>query len=375
MFHVEQLPFGVYVHVPFCKSKCGYCDFCRVTDFSLVDRYIQVLSEEIGRSSVAGGRPRTAYVGGGTPSALGSACVGKLLEVVNEGLNLSEVEEFTVECNPDDVDDMLADALAAAGVNRVSMGAQSLNDSMLRFLGRRHSAEKVSRAIDVLRRAGVENVSVDCIFGLPRIGGYDAESDFQRFLNLEVEHLSAYALSYETGSRFSEMVNEGSLRPLPDDEVADQYLKLTEMLASAGYVHYEISNYAKPGREALHNSSYWSRTPYWGFGPAASSFHDGIRETNVMDVAEYVISRGEKKELREALSLKDEYDEVVMLRLRTSEGLAAEDVPSEMRSYFERKTASEISLGNLEVLPNDRIRIPEDRWFVSDGIIERLFAE
>lgn len=315
------------------------------------------------------------YVGGGTPSALGSACVGKLLKIVNEGLDLSEVEEFTVECNPDDVDDMLADALAAAGVNRVSMGAQSLNDSMLRFLGRRHSAERVSRAIGVLRRAGIENVSVDCIFGLPRIGGYDAESDFRRFLDLEVEHLSAYALSYETGSRFSKMVSEGSLRPLPDDEVADQYLKLTEMLASAGYVHYEISNYAKPGREALHNSSYWSRIPYWGFGPAASSFHDGIRETNVMDVAEYVISRGEKKELREALSLKDEYDEVVMLRLRTSEGLAAEEIPSEMRSYFERKTASEISLGDLEVLPNDRIRIPEDRWFVSDGIIERLFAE
>lgn len=375
MFHVEQSSFGIYIHVPFCKSKCGYCDFCRVTDLSLVDGCLAVLSEEIARSPVAGSRPKTVYVGGGTPSVLGAQGVDKLLKIVNERLDLSAVEEFTVECNPDDVSDELSDIMASAGVDRVSMGAQSLQNGMLRFLGRRHTADRVSKAIDSLRRAEIVNISVDCIFGLPELDGYEAEADFRRFVDLGVEHLSAYALSYESGSRFSRMVANGSLVPLCDDAVADQYQKLTEVMASAGYCHYEISNYAKPGREAKHNSSYWNGTPYWGFGPAAASYYGGIRETNVADVAEYVRSDGRRKAFRETLSAKDVYDETVMLRLRTSRGLAIDEIPTDMRSYFKRKSAGEVAVGNLERTKEGRLRIPEKRWFISDGIIERLFAE
>ncbi len=375
MFHVEQSSFGIYIHVPFCKSKCGYCDFCRVTDLSLADDYLRTLSEEIANSPIAGLRPKTVYVGGGTPSVFGAKGVEKLLEIVSERLDLSAVVEFTVECNPDDVSDELPGVMAAAGVDRVSMGAQSLQDDMLRFLGRRHTADKVTRSIDSLRRAGITNISVDCIFGLPELNEYDAETDFRRFVDLGAEHLSAYALSYESGSRFSRMVEDGILLPLRDDAVADQYQKLTEVMASAGYCHYEISNYAKPGREARHNSSYWSGTPYWGFGPAASSYYGGIRETNVSDVAEYVRSGGRRKAFREILSAKDVYDETVMLRLRTSRGLAADEIPTDMREFFDRKSESEIAVGNLERMKGGRLRIPEKRWFVSDGIIERLFAE
>ena len=375
MFHVEQSSFGVYIHVPFCKSKCGYCDFCRVTDLSLVDEYLRALSDEVAGSPVTGLRPKTIYIGGGTPSVLGVRGVDKLLKIVNERLDLNAVEEFTVECNPDDVDDELSSVLVSAGVDRVSMGAQSLQDDMLRFLGRRHTADRVLRAVDSLRRAKIMNISVDCIFGLPELSGYDAETDFCRFVDLGVEHLSAYALSYESGSRFSRMVADGSLVPLYDDAVADQYQKLTEVMALAGYEHYEISNFAKPGREAKHNSSYWSGVPYWGFGPAASSYHNGVRETNVADVAEYIRSGGKRKELREVLSTKDVYDETVMLRLRTSRGVSVCEVPTGMRSYFERKSANEVAVGNLELTREGRFRIPEKRWFVSDGIIERLFAE
>lgn len=372
MFHVEHSPFGVYVHVPFCLSKCGYCDFCRVTDLSLVDDYVRVVEDEMMRSSVAGLKPRSVYVGGGTPSCIGVERVGKLLGIVGRTFDLSELAEFTVECNPEDVDGWLAETLVTHGVNRVSMGAQSLNDEMLKMLGRRHSSAKVREAVRMLRSAGIGNMSVDCIFGLPALEGFDTEADFDEFLSLGVEHLSAYALSYEEGSRFSKMVREGRLVPLDDDIVAEQYAVLTAKMKEAGYGHYEISNYAKRGREAVHNSSYWERVPYYGFGPGASSFYDGVRTTNVMDVRRYVKTDGREKSLVEELSEEQVFEEVVMLGLRTARGIDVSEFAEPYRSRFLKNAEREIENGNLKVAENERMVIPEERWFVADGIIDRL---
>ncbi len=378
MFHVEHSSFGVYIHVPFCVSKCGYCDFCRITDLSLVDSYLDTLGLEISGSDIVGCEPRTIYVGGGTPSCLGVRGVGRLLTIVNKYLKTDNVLEWTVECNPDDVNNELAAVLVDNGVNRVSMGAQSLYDPMLRMMGRRHDASQVRKAIGCLRNAGVSNISVDCIFGLPSLkgltDGYDAKDDFNRFVDLGVEHLSAYALQYEHGSRFVKMIGEGKMTALPDDEVAEQYELLTGVMRKSGYIHYEISNYSKPGREAKHNSSYWNRTPYYGFGPAASSLVGSVRTTNTLSVKDYIQSRGEKKELVEKLTDKDIYDEVIMLGLRTNLGVSEANIPDDFKSYYEKVVKSEMESGNLVRLENGNVRIPEERWFVSDGIIERMFC-
>lgn len=372
-FHVEHSVFGIYVHVPFCVSRCGYCDFCRVTDYGALGGYLSALRAEVSRSPCAGLAPRTVYFGGGTPSSVGRGTVAELLALVAVAFDLRGVVEYTFECNPDDVDGGLAETLMAGGVNRVSMGAQSLCDDALRMMGRRHSAEQVRRAVGVLRGVGFRNVSVDCIFGLPGVRGYSARRDFEAFAALGVEHLSAYALSYEPGSRFSKMVAGGGLVPLPDDAVAEQYGELCDVLRGAGYSHYEISSFAKPGLEAVHNSSYWSRTPYFGFGPSASSFCGNVRTTNTMDVGEYVATAGDAKSLCEELTAEEEYEEVVMLGLRTSGGVSLADVPPRFRGLFARRAAAEVENGNL-TRSGDVYAIPEGRWFVADGIIGRLFA-
>lgn len=371
MFHVEHYRFGIYIHVPFCMSKCGYCDFCRVTDLSLVSGYLDALRKEIKKSSVYGGRPATVYIGGGTPSCIGHENIGKLLSFINNAFVLSEVEEYTVECNPDDVSLELSRMLADCGVNRVSMGAQSLDDSILQMMGRRHNAAQVGEAIENLHSSGIDNISVDCIFGLPKIEGYDVKSDFDKFVRLDVSHLSAYALSYEDGSRFMKMVRQGALTPLDDDEVADQYALLTTVMREGGYEHYEISNYAKPGRESRHNSSYWVGTEYYGFGPGASSYVNNVRTTNTQDVREYIRSAGENKSLVEKLTDRDRYEERVMLGLRTIKGVSVHDIEEKCREEFIVKAEKEIENSNL-VRQGKAYVIPEERWFVADGIIGRL---
>lgn len=372
MFHVEHYRFGVYVHVPFCISKCAYCDFCRVTDLGLKDAYLATLAQEINTSSAKGQKPSTIYIGGGTPSSLGPDGLARLLNTLNQNFDLTEVKEFTVECNPEDVTPQLAQVIKEGHANRVSMGAQSLFDPALRMMGRRHNANRVEGAILTLRQAGIDNISVDCIFGLPHIEGYDPEDDFRRFAALGVEHLSAYALQYEEGSRFTKMLDEGRLTPASEDETVAQYEALTRILHSAGYAHYEISNYARPGREAVHNSSYWDRTDYYGFGPAASSFINGVRTTNTYDVAKYINSGGQEKQVVEHLTEEEIADEVVMLSLRTSRGLSLTDLPDSYRAAIEKLAEEEKKKGNIATLENGRLRIPEERWMVSDMIIRNL---
>ena len=373
MFHVEHKPFGVYVHVPFCVSKCGYCDFCRVTELGLVDGYLETLEKEVEESQVVGWQPRTIYVGGGTPSCIGNENVSKILGIIGKLFDLRKVEEFTVECNPDDVDRELCEIMVKNGVDRVSMGVQSMNEKMLKLMGRRHSVEQVGNAVSCLREAGIKNISLDFIYGLPIMEGYDFERDLEEFLKLDVEHCSAYSLSYEDGSRFTKMVEEGRLTAIEDDEVAEQYEILTAKMREKGFEHYEISNYARKGKRSKHNSSYWNKTPYYGFGPGASSYDGKVRTTNVMDVRQYIRSGGREKSLVEELKALDEYEEAVMLRLRTIEGVGVEELPEEYRKDFIEKARVEMKNGNLAE-KEERYFIPEKKWFVADGIIERWFS-
>lgn len=367
MFHVEQSYIfpagsGLYVHVPFCKTKCIYCDFVRWTDLSLRSKYVDAAIKEMNQYEIV--RPSTIYLGGGTPSVLGVELMQKILSAIEGRFDLTEVEEYTVECNPEDVSDELISTLKNHGVNRISLGVQSLDNEMLKFLNRRHSSARVYEAIDTIRKNGIDNISVDIIFGLPR-EQYDYEKDLKKFMALPVKHLSAYALSYEEGSMLTRMMKMKKIEPLDDDTVADQYAVLTKEMEKNGYIHYEISNYCKDGYHSRHNSNCWKRVPYLGIGPGASSYDGKRRWTETSEIRDYV-EKGAHYTYDE-IDEQDVYDEIVMLGLRTREGVNSEDVPAKYKEHFEKTARRLVEQGIVERV-EERYRIKKEHWFTLDAI-------
>jgi len=352
----------VYLHVPFCRSFCTYCDFyseiaCRGRDAQSFETYAQALCAEASRrqDEIAATRGlNTLYIGGGTPSVLPPVFLRRLVEAVGG----APYTEFTIEVNPEDIVEKgpgYVRELLALGVNRVSMGVQSLDDGILRWMNRRHDAARARQAFAILRDAGVRNISVDLIFGISQLSEAVFAETLREVLAWRPEHVSAYQLSIEGGSALAELVRKGRYSEAPQEQCAAQYRQLCDALRAAGYVHYEISNWALPGREAVHNSAYWSRHPYVGLGPAAHSFHDHVRSWNAYD--------GHPAG-SEQLSEEEEREEEIMLGLRTARGVADGRIDA-------AKAAAALSDGRLE-RAGDRLRIPEDRWFVSDDIIADL---
>ena len=375
----------VYLHVPFCRSFCTYCDFyseiaCRGRDAQSFELYAQALCAEASRrqDEIAATRDlNTLYVGGGTPSVLPPSLLRRMLASLTTGGVPPEppaslrsgteqqhgsfpepFTEFTIEVNPEDIVEKGMDyvrELLALGVNRVSMGVQSLDDGILRWMNRRHVAARSRQAFGILREAGVRNISIDLIFGISQLSEAIFAETLREVLAWRPEHVSAYQLSIEGGSALAELVRQGRYSEAPQEQCAAQYRQLCDALRAAGYVHYEISNWALPGREAIHNSAYWSRHPYVGLGPAAHSFHDRVRSWNAYD--------GHPAG-SETLSGEEEREEEIMLGLRTARGVADGRIDA-------AKAAAALSDGRLE-RAGDRLRIPEDRWFVSDDIIADL---
>lgn len=361
---MEHSGIGIYVHIPFCRSRCVYCDFCSSTAKDLVDKFVVRVVEEIMSSERC--RVKTIYFGGGTPSVIGVDNLRRIIESVREKFDVSNVEEFTIECNPDDVNKELVEMMIGCGVNRVSIGVQSLNDKMLRFLSRRHNSNQVYEAVEIIRKCGIENISIDMIFGLPELSEYVFERDLRRFVEMGVNHLSTYALMCCEGTPLSRMLESGRVKLISDDRVAEQNELINKYMAEYGYEHYEISNYARSGYRSRHNSSYWKRVPYIGFGPSASSFDGRCRSTNVADVEVYCEGRIEKEV--EMLGSREVFEEKIMLGLRTADGVDICECDEEVKSRFLR----ELEIGNLQKIGNDIYRIREDRWFVSNDIICRL---
>ena len=361
---------GLYIHIPFCKSRCLYCGFFSQTRYELAISYIDAVISEMHRYDIS--HLRTIYIGGGTPSSLGSEALGRLLAFINNNIKISDIEEFTIECNPDDIDAELAVQLKSAGVSRVSMGVQSTDDRMLQFLHRRHSSAQVFTAIEALHSADIQNINIDYIFGLPRFSWYDFEADFERFAAIETSHKSIYALSYEDGSPLTAMLQRGEVQQTDDNEVRRQYDYICQRMKALGYDHYEISNYARPGQRALHNSNYWRRVPYIGIGVAASSFWAMHRHTNNMTLADYVAaakSGAAPIYENDDLSKQDVYNETVMLGLRTSDGVGKDELKAlgdEFYRYFiERASHLQHRDG--------RFYLSEADWFISDYLVSNLF--
>lgn len=366
---------GIYFHIPFCKRICAYCDFYRTADLGGLDATLAAMARETERRrDYLGGEPiATRYFGGGTPSLVPAARLGGLLRLTEELFDCSAVEETTLEANPDDLSPAYLEALRRAGFDRLSIGIQSFDDDCLRLMNRRHTAAQAVQAVREAREAGFANITVDLIFGVPGFGGDSLRRSLDAALALGVEHLSAYHLTLESGTVFVRRAARGEFREV-DEEVSEREFDLVHRtLTGAGYEHYEVSNFARPGFRARHNAAYWQGVKYLGIGPAAHSYDGASRHWNVASVAAYL---GGNEGEGESLTPRDRRNEYLMTRLRTAEGVDLEDFgalfgPQE-RMRLEREAARPALAATLR-REASRLRIPADRFLLSDAVIAALF--
>lgn len=372
---------GIYVHIPFCASRCSYCDFFSTLRLADVGAdYVEAVVAEAGlRSGELRGEPvRTLYLGGGTPSQLPGPLLERLVQGLGDTIDMSCLEEFTIEANPDDVTPEWCAALTRLGVNRVSMGVQSFEDPILRLIGRRHTAVQAVEAVARLREAGIGNISIDLIFGLPGQTVPSWTDTVRQAIALRPQHISAYGLTYEEGTRLWRQRQDGEVVEVPEEQCLEMYSILVDELQSAGYEHYEISNFALPGYHSRHNSSYWDDTPYLGLGAAAHSYDGCIRRYNPHDLQRYIdaVMTGKTACEQEKLSQWERYDERVMLGLRTARGVDAErlrqDFGDEAWHHFIDEAQHHLAAGHLKRVGKSRYVLTRDGIMLSDSIIRDL---
>ncbi len=368
---------GIYIHIPFCASRCIYCAFYSTTSLDLRQRYTDALCRESGvrRQET---EVRSIYLGGGTPSQLTIPQLRQIFDTLYKYNKVAEDAEITIEVNPDDVTEAFAENLRTLPVNRVSMGAQTFNDQRLRYLHRRHTAAQVAEAVERLRAAGIRNISIDLMYGFPDETLNNWTHDIDAALALHVEHLSAYCLSIEEGTPLHRMMNghNGNSHPcvLPDEETERaMYYLLKDRLESAGLEHYEISNFARPGFRSRHNSAYWNYTPYIGLGAAAHSFDGHTRSWNVADIHQYIkgIERGERLFESETIEGDTRYNDLLTTALRTREGLDLNLLSDRQRDYCLRCARRFIDDGLLS-MHLGHLALTRRGLFISDMIISSL---
>lgn len=360
---------GIYVHVPFCHAKCAYCDFYSIARTDHVERYAECIAEEYAARTYELGDERinTLYLGGGTPSLLPD---DTLLSII-KAFPVSGLSEFTIEVNPEDITAERPKRWRNAGINRVSIGVQSLNDTELRAVRRRHSAAQALDAIKLLQDGGFDNISADLIYGLP---GQTVESfaeSLKRLIDTDITHLSAYCLSYEEGTTLGRKLAAGLITPTEDDILAEMYGVLCRTARATGFEHYEISNFAFPGYRARHNSSYWNSTPYLGLGPGAHSLGaDGTRRYNRPDLRRWLMRPTDVLTVEEETEAERAND-IIMTGLRTAEGLDMRRLSPHYAAQILRSAADDIRRGRL-ISREPYLLIPEEYFLVSDNIIRNL---
>ena len=364
---------GLYIHIPFCASRCIYCGFYSTTHLDLRQRYVEAVCREMTIRSLPLDIWRsidTIYLGGGTPSQLTVEQLRLLFIYINKVYG-SSAQEITIECNPDDVTDQYAEALAQLGINRVSMGAQTFNDERLRFLHRRHTATQVPKAVQRLRNAGIGNISIDLMYGFPGETLADWQRDIDAALALDVEHLSAYCLMIEEGTPLYNLINNGD--PLNEELERQMYELLIDQMTRGSYEHYEISNFAKPGFRSRHNSSYWHDVPYIGIGAAAHSYNLKSRSWNVANIQQYItaIEKGERPAEQEEIDDDTHYNDRITTALRTIDGLDLTTLSDKHRDYCMQEARRFLSDGLLRQ-DDQHLILTRKGLFVSDMVMSSL---
>ena len=373
---------GLYIHIPFCESRCIYCGFYSTTLSSLKDDYVDAVCHEMEiRHHYLPDADRhidTIYLGGGTPSTLSGVQLEKIFDCIyNKVYCGCHPTEITMECNPDDITEDMADIISTLPVNRVSMGAQTFNDDRLHFLHRRHTAEDVRTAVDRLRKKGIDNISVDLMYGLPDETLEDWESDIQDLLALNIDHISAYSLMIEENTVLYDMKEKGLIEEADEELSRTMYEELIRQTEAKGYEHYEISNFALPGKRSRHNSSYWNAIPYIGIGAAAHSYDMKSRQWNISDVRKYIdnINRDIIPAEKEVLDISTRYNDMITTSLRTSDGINMTYVKETYGNKYVKfllENSHQYLIRNLMELIDDNIRITREGLFVSDAIMSDL---
>jgi oxygen-independent coproporphyrinogen-3 oxidase len=369
---------GIYIHIPFCKTKCPYCDFYSIQRESGFKDYIQALLREIDlRSDYIKEPVSTIYFGGGTPSLLKPGFIDEILLKIDQAFNINPSPEITFECNPDDLSLLYTKQLYNAGINRISLGTQSFIDSELEILGRRHSMKKNFEALEAVLSTGFDDVSIDLIYGLPGSSVQRLNESINQVMRFPVNHISAYHLTIEEGTLFHHYWQQGKFKELPEDMSGELFQTVVKKLEANNFEQYEISNFARDGYYSRHNSNYWKDVPYIGLGPAAHSFNGSSREWNVADVKKYIssLNMGEIPAEKEFLSINDLYNEFIMKRLRTSVGLNKEEFiqrfGEEKFSHFLNTVQKYIGADDLTESEGNFF-LTESGKFLSDHIIRDL---
>ena len=387
---------GIYIHIPFCKSKCGYCGFYSLLSLKLKERFLEALKEEMvtRKRYLKSETVNTIYFGGGTPSLLTVSEIDDLLHLINTHYPLAENPEITLEANPDTLSLDYLQALHKMGVNRLSIGIQSFFDEDLKYLGRKHNANHARQCLDWAKQAGFDNISIDLIYGLPTSDAKQWNHNLDIFFDYDLPHLSAYALTLEPNSILTKQIELGKAQPVNEEDALRDYEILCRRAKENGYLHYEISNFCKRGMHSKHNASYWFGTPYAGFGPSAHSFDGASRQWNVSSVEKYIDTRRETARLRdqivpcpevpcpasqkEQLSPEQQYDEYVMLRLRTHWGIDLKWLKREMGERFstfcEQHAKPLVAQGRLSQT-REFLYLTDEQMLFADGVAEELFWE
>ena len=372
---------GIYIHIPFCKTRCKYCDFFSTTHLEKRSQYVEALLAEMKdrvaiAHSEASNSPQgvqypisTIYIGGGTPSTLE---VEQLRRLGEEVMRLAgdeakgERREITLEANPGDITLEKATAWRAIGINRLSMGIQSFDDDLLRLIGRRHTAEQARKAVAIAQAAGFDNISIDLMYALPSQTMEQWQRDVAEALQLGVQHISTYGLIYEEGTVLTALLERGHITPVDEDTEIQMYDYLVEQLTANGFEHYEVSNFALPNRRSKHNSNYWNNTPYIGLGAGAHSYDGTVRSWNISDVDAYIeqAMAHHLQPEQEILTEEQRHTERVMLGLRTNQGISSCEIDlSKAMPYIEQ---------GLLMQKGERIMATTKGYHILNRIIEDL---
>jgi len=367
---------GIYIHIPFCRKRCHYCDFFKSTDLGFKSRILAGLKKELESRSpeLIFEQINTIYLGGGTPSILSVDELSSLLETIRENYQVSEEAEITMEANPDDLSPSMLNALRETGFNRLSMGIQSFSESDLNLMNRRHSAKQAVESVNWAKQAGFTNISIDLIYGLPNQSLVEWERNVRTAVELDVQHISAYNLTYHEGTVFYERLKKGIFNELPDELSLQQFDLLIRELKNAGFEHYEISNFCKPGLYSQHNSAYWKNKKYLGIGPSAHSFDLFSRRWNVSSISEYLrgIENNELYSEVEILTEQDRYNDYIITSLRTIWGVSEEYIRTEYSSlylaHFQDIKQKYVSSGHL-INRTSAVCLSPEGLFISDKIM------
>ena len=374
---------GLYLHVPFCSSKCSYCAFYSVTNNQLKQDYIEAVCKELYlrkhffqdihlKNNQFDPIVNTVYFGGGTPSCLSESDFEKIFNAIYDCFG-SSFEEVTIECNPDDITLPYAKILKKYA-NRISLGIQTFNNDQLKLINRRHNAEEAIKAVNIIKDVGISNISIDIIFGFPKETLTDWLFDINQAIKLDVQHVSAYSLMFEEGTKLYHLLQKEEIEQISEELSVEMYDVLIDKLSEAGLAQYEISNFAKPGFESRHNSSYWNETPYLGVGPSAHSYNLSTRSWNVSNVSQYVksISKGILPLEEEQIDEITRYNDLITTALRTKEGIHLNTLQEDYAQYLLEQSSEFIKEGTMIKTNDNRLALTRKGYYISDAIMAEL---